>query len=234
MADRASERDRFRGVSATVQIEVQGTADGAALCFRDGALTVDPSVHRSAEVRCSFRDRRAFNAFFAGKAALPSISGLRHPLLIGKAAMLLASLRILQPQEMPAKAEDRSLRVKLLLYLATRALAELHRGGHPQMKEMVDESPERIYQWTVAKEGIGAYVRMQRGRVKAGRGTYPHRQPFVHFVFPDATAALTVLTATGSQVDSVRTGAIRTLGSPEYTRKISLLLQKVDELLQEG
>lgn len=234
MAERPAMRDRFRGVTATVQIEVLGTGEGAALSFRAGALTVDPTVHRSAEVRCSFRDRRAFNSFFAGKASLPSLTGFRHPLLLGKAALLLSSLRLLEPQEMPQKAEDRALRVKLLLYLATRALAELYRGGYPQMKELVDESPERVYQWTVAREGIGAYLRMARGRVKAGRGAYPHREPFIHFVFPDAVAALEVLTATGSQVDSVRQGRIRTLGSPEYTRKISLLLQKVDELLQEG
>ena len=56
----------------------------------------------------------------------------------------------------------------------------------------------------------------------------------MHFVFPDVDAALQVLTATGSQMTGVRGGLIQTLGSPEYTRKISLLMQKVDELLAEG
>ena len=47
-------------------------------------------------------------------------------------------------------------------------------------------------------------------------------------------AALAVLTATGSQMSGVRSGQVQTFGSPEYTRKISLLMQKVDALLVEG
>ena len=43
-----------------------------------------------------------------------------------------------------------------------------------------------------------------------------------------------VLTETGSQMSGVRGGLVQALGSPEYTRKISLLMQKVDELLMEG
>jgi hypothetical protein len=86
----------------------------------------------------------------------------------------------------------------------------------------------------VTSENIGAYLRMKHGRVLAGRGIYPRRRPFVHFVFPDVDAALSVLTATDSQMSGVRDGKVLTFGSPEYTRKISLLMQKVDALLTEG
>ena len=144
------------------------------------------------------------------------------------------SLQLLQPAPPPARADERALKVRLLLTLASRALGQLHLGGHPEMVELVCDSPERVYQWSVQHEGIGAWLRMERGQVKAGTGTYARRKPFVHFVFPDADAALRVLTATESQMSGVRDGSIQTLGSPEYVRKVALLMQKVDELLTLG
>ena len=86
----------------------------------------------------------------------------------------------------------------------------------------------------MAREGVGAYLRMQGGRIKAGRGTYPRRQPFVHFAFPDVDGALRMLTDTGSQMAGVRLGLVQTLGCAEYTRKIGWLMQKLDERLEEG
>ncbi len=236
MAEQPGLARMWRGVSAAVQLRSADGRAGACLRFSGGALSVEQEAGERdrAEVRCVFRDLRALNAFFAGGRALPRVSGLGHPLLLYKAARLLSSLRVLQPQPAPARPEERALRVKLILYLVTHALAELHRGGHPQMVELVESSPERVYQWTVASAGIGAYLRMERGRVKAGRGTYLRRRPFVHFVFPDVDAALSVLTATDSQMGGVRGGLVQALGSPEYVRKISLLMQKVDELLVEG
>ncbi len=47
-------------------------------------------------------------------------------------------------------------------------------------------------------------------------------------------AAFGVLTSTSSQMEAVQKGHVRTEGSPEYTRKLSILMQKVDELLSEG
>jgi hypothetical protein len=222
----------FLRASARVQLEVRGSDVGAALLLRRGALWVEQGVAPRADVRCRFRDLSSLNAFFSGRPALPRVSGLRHPLLLLGTARLLAALRILHPQQAPAPHE-RALRVELLLLLVTRALAELHRGGHPEMVDLVARSPERVYQWSVGG-GDGAYLRMQDGRIKAGRGTYTRRQPFVHFVFRDVDAALSVLTATGSQMTGLRAGLVQTVGSPEYTRKISLLMQKVDELLQVG
>jgi hypothetical protein len=124
--------------------------------------------------------------------------------------------------------------VRLLLALVTRALAELHRGGFPEMVDLVAASPERVYQWTVAGSDIGAFVRVGAGRVHAGRGTYARRRPFVHFVFRDTDSALAVLTSSESQMASVREARVETIGSPEYTRKIALLMQRVDALLQDG
>jgi hypothetical protein len=236
MEDEPAMARLFAGVSAKVQLETQDAQHGACLCFEDGVLSVEPQLRAAAEVqlRWVFRDLSALNSFFAGKPVLPRIIGLRRPRLLWKTIRLLSSLRILHPQRKPARIEQRRLRVKLLLYLVTHALAQLARGGHAQMNELVQSSPERVYQWTVASANLGAYLRMQRGRIKAGRGTYPHRRPFVHFYFPDVDAALAVLTASGSQMTGLRDGQVQTFGSPEYTRKISLLMQKVDALLVEG
>jgi hypothetical protein len=224
----------FAGVNAAVQLRADGTDVGATLRFVDGRLTVSPELGRDAAVKLRFRDLAAMNSFFAGKPVLPAVDGLRHPLLIARVVRLLVSLQLLQPAPPPARADERALKVRLLLTLASRALGQLALGGHPEMVELVADSPDRVYQWSVQREGIGAWLRMERGRVKVGTGTYARRKPFVHFVFPDADAALRVLTATESQMSGVRDGSIQTLGSPEYVRKVALLMQKVDELLTLG
>ena len=43
--------------------------------------------------------------------------------------------------------------------------------------------------------------------------------------------ALRVFTARGSQMEAVEKGWVTTFGSPEYTRKISGLMQRLDALL---
>jgi hypothetical protein len=227
----------FRGVNATVQLEATDPQQGrlgASLRFADGTLSLSSELQESPEVVCRFPDLRRMNGFFAGQLVLPALSGFRHPLLLAKTARLLTSLRLLHPQPPPTRPAARALRVKLLLYLVTHAISELHRCDYPPLVDLVEKSPERVYQWSVTAEGIGAYLRMASGRLKAGRGTYPHRQPFVHFVFPDADAALRVLSESGSQMAGLRSGLVQTLGSPEYTRKIGLLMQEVDALLLTG
>ena len=259
MAEQEKMARMFRGVRAAVQLEVAGSDVGACLVMAGGELSVEQGIREHAEVRCTFPDVRGLNRFFAGQGTLPrlNLGALRHPLLLVKVARLLSTLQILAPEVVTRDPEARALRVKLILYLATRALCELYRGGHPQMVELVDESPDRIYQWTVGSVGsegtaatdgtlssdttaalggalIGAYLRMRHGQIKAGRGVYPHRRPFVHFRFPSVDAALSVLTASGSQMEAVRGGNVLALGCPEYTRKISILMQKVDQLLMTG
>jgi hypothetical protein len=224
----------FAKVDASVQIEVAGGALGAHLAFCAGTLRV---THDSApsDLRFGFSDVAALNAFFGGALALPRVGGaLRHPILLTRVARLFGTLQMLQPQAAPAAPAARALRVTLLLYLVVRALAELHHGGHAGMRTLTENSPDRVYQWSVAKEGIVAWLRMKDGQVMTGHGPCTAREPFVHVVFPTVDAALAVLTATGSQVDGVRDGAVDVIGSPEYGRKISLLMQQVDQLLVQG
>jgi hypothetical protein len=224
----------FRGVDADVQIEVKGENLGACLRFGSGLLRVEQCLREDARIAFRFADRARLNAFFAGRFALPSVDGFRHPFLLLRVARLLGALQIMNPKTRAATPEKRNLRARLLIYLISRALAEMFHGGLPGMVDLVADSPERVFQWTIVREGIGSWLRVERGRVRAGRGTYLARQPFVHWVFPDVDAALDVLTATGNQVEGLRAGKVQTLGSPEYTRKVTLLMQKVDELMIEG
>lgn len=229
----SSKRTRPR-LPQTVQIGSNAAAMAARLMFVDDSVQVAQGSGPAA-LQINFNDLGRLNDFFSGKATLPQVKGgLRHPLLLIKVLRLLSALKLLQPQAAPKDARERALRVKLLLYLVSRGLAELHHGGHTAMRELVAQSPDRVYQWTVQREGIGAWLRMQHGKVKAGYGICTTRAPFVHFMFPTVEAALTVLTATEGQINGVRDGLVATLGSPEYTRKISLLMQQVDELLVEG
>lgn len=232
--DHPSMASAFASVDATVQVALAGSPLAARLTFDGGRLTVS-NESGPADLAFTFKDVAALNAFFGGALVLPSVAGaLRHPVLLTRVARLFAKLGMLQPQEAPADGAERALRVTLLLQLVTRALAELQHGGHPGMNALTAASPDRLYQWSVAREGIHAWLRMKDGKVLTGRGACPDREPFVHFVFPDVDAALAVLTATGSQMDGVRGGAVEVIGSPEYSRKISLLMQQVDQLLVEG
>jgi hypothetical protein len=224
----------FAKVQASVQIAVADSALGARLQFDNGVLTVSAET-APADLEFTFKDVAALNAFFGGAFVLPSVSGaLRHPVLLTRVARLFATLNMLQPQDAPLDANERALRVTLLLHLVTRALAQLQHGGHAGMNALTRGSPDRLYQWTVARQGIVTWLRMKDGKILTGDGPCSAREPFVHFVFPDVDAALAVLTTSGSQMDGVRGGAVEVIGSPEYSREISLLMQQVDQLLVEG
>ena len=231
LAERPAEGRLFGSVTGVIQIEARGSEHAAHLAFCAGRLSVVPRLHPAPDVRCTFRDVAAMNAFFAGRAELPRIEGLRHPVLIARAGALLSSLRILAPGATHADAAERALHVRLVIELAPRALAELCRGGHPETAHLVAESPDRVYQWSVDRTTIASFLRMREGRVRWGRGTYAARPPFVRFLFPSVEAAYRVLTGTGAEVDAVARGDVATEGSPEYSRKVSRLLQRTDQLL---
>ncbi len=229
-----------RGLSASVGFDCAGSNLTAHLAFANESVRVLGHAAENATLRFCFPDLESMNAFFAGKRMLTRIRpylGLTHPVLLGRTIQMMTSLRILEPGtkgKSPLSAEDRALRVRLLLYLVTRALSELAHQGHDGMQDLADGSPERVYQWSVEGSNIAAYVRMQNGRVQAGRGIYARRRPFVLFQFASVDAAFDVLTATGSQMTGFRGRRVETYGSPEYTRKVALMMQKVDELLVEG
>jgi hypothetical protein len=247
LAARPALSRHFAGVNAVVQFSARGSSEAAYLRFSSAsergaprasserALEVVSGEHSEPTLGLRFRDLAGMNDFFAGRPTVPWIAGaLRHPILSARVLELLASLRILAPDAVVRTAEDRALRVRLMLYLATHALSQLARAGDPEMTALAEASPDRVYQWTIADTGDGAWLRMCRGRTKAGRGVYSGRRPFVRSTFPTTEAAYRVLTSSGSQMEGVKRGDVVPEGSPEYSRKISILMQRVDELLTGG
>jgi len=236
--DRAQFPHKFRKTKAVFQFVALEPAAlppedrGAYLQVQEGQLSVHTGIHQQPTLTYEFKTQVALNDFFAGKSVLPRIRGLfRHPILNMKVLQLLMALRILDPETPTKKPADRELRVKLIMYMLTHALSQLQKGQHPDMCQLVDKSPDRIYQWSIEGTDIASYLRMHKGKAKSGRGIYSKRRPFVHFVFSSIDAAFEVYTNTDSQMAAVEKGYVYTWGSPEYSRKISILQQKIDELL---
>lgn len=199
--------------------------------FGGGAIRTGDGVHPSPALRLSFRDAAAMNDFFAGRPSLPRVSGaLRHPLVALHLFRALSRLRVLAPGGARSKA-DRALRVKLTVQLVALGLSRLNKSGHEETVAFAAASPERVYAWTVEETGDSSFVRMRAGRTRAGTGVYAGRRPFVRFVFPTVEGAFQVFTTPASQMEAVERGWVRTEGSPEYTRKVSGLLQRLDALL---
>jgi hypothetical protein len=183
-----------------------------------------------------FKTPEQLNAFFSGKPCLPHIQGaLKHPKLLFSVMRLLMSLKLLQPTEkQPQQLIDQTLKVRLLLQLVVRALAQLARSGEGEFCQWVSKSPERVFQWTVGETNAhhcAVFLRMAHGQIQVGSGIYPHRAPFVHYAFRDVPAALKMLTSPSSQMSGLQEGLLQTTGSPEYTRKLALHMQQIDALL---
>jgi hypothetical protein len=230
---------RMSATRGTLQIEASGVDLGARLHFTSSGLRVEPATPDAADVRCVFDGPLALARFFSGQAALPRLSGaasMASARLLAESVRLLAALRILQPPSARARAkmsrDERALRVALVLELVVRALSQLHAEGWPPLVALAEASPERVYQWSVGDAPIAVFLRMKDGRVHSGRGVYDKRAPFVHVAFPDVDAAFEVMMATDSSMEGFRGGRVETFGSPEYARKMALLMQMVDALLQ--
>jgi hypothetical protein len=215
-------------------------ADGSlasTLRLDEGAAHVAHERCERADVRWVFRDARALNDFFIGRPSLPKITpwmGLASPRLSARALGLLLGLRVLDARASRRGAithEEQRLRVRMLLALVTRAIAELHRCAWEPARALTKVDRERVFQWTVADTGDGAYLRVRPDRACAGTGAYSQREPFVHTVFRDVESAFAALTASASQMEGFRGGAVVTHGSPEYARKVSYLMQQVDQML---
>ena len=232
VAERPIWRERISRTTADIDIRIAGSPLGTRLHLERGSLAVTDDLTGEGDLTLWFRSHRALNRFFVGRPSLPRIRGaVRRPRLLWHLVGLLGQLRLLAPRTTLTRPADQALYVRLALYFITGALVEMNRAGHPEMTALTENSPERVYQWWVADQDIGAYLRMHQGQAWAGVGVYPHRRPFVKYTFPTAASAYRVLTTSGSQMDSVIRGDVRPEGSPEYSRKISILMQRAEALM---
>lgn len=163
--------------------------------------------------------------------------GVASARLCARTVGLLSELSVLEPQSERARArlssEEKAIRVGLILSLVPRALTALHEGGYPKMRAFAARSPERVYQWSVTGTDIASYLHVHDGAVRCGPGVHDGRAAFVSFVFADAEAAFDILTSEQSSMRGFRAGSVATYGSPEYARKVSLLMQEMDAFLRE-
>lgn len=234
LLERWPDAGRTRGV---VSLEVAGTELAARVCFREDGLRIEQG-RGEADVRCTWADAHSLARFFAGKASLPRVTpmfGLASARLVARTLALLSKLSVLEPASPRTNARlspaEKASRVALILALVPRALAALHEAGYPGMRAFAHGSPERIYQWSVTGTDIASHLRVMAGAVSAGPGFHEGRAPFVSFVFADADAAFHVLTSAETSMRGFRAGAVATYGSPEYARKVSILMQEMDAFL---
>lgn len=228
---------RTRGV---VSLEVAGTELAARVCFRDVGLRVEPG-RGDADVRCTWQDARSLARFFGGKASLPRVTplfGVGTARLVARTVGLLSELSVLTPESERARArlstDEKALRVSMILSLVPCALAALHDAAYPALSAFAARSPERVYQWSVTGTDVASYLHVHHGVVRSGIGFHDGRAPFVSFVFADTDSAFEVLTSEQSSMRGFRAGAVATYGSPEYARKVSILMQEMDAFLAEA
>lgn len=214
---------KFRDVSATVQF---GAKDGDALLachlvFDHGQVTVTQGPAEHPDLCLTFPTVAKMNALLCGGLALPAIKGARHVSLLVSFLSLLMGLMLMSPKQRPKEIARQSLKVKMSLYMITRALSQYNKLGDPEMREFCLRQPDRIYQFTVAHEGdpahIACYLRIKAGKTKSGHGVYTRRAPFVHFRFLSVQGAMAVLLKDIEFVKAVEQGYVETIGSPEYS-----------------
>lgn len=215
-------KEKFKDVAGSVQF---GAKDGGVLLachliFDHGVVTVVQGPAEKPDITLTFPSVEKMNALLRGGMALPSIKGLRNFGLLTKVLSLLTGLMIMSPSKRPKDFTGQSLKVKMSLYMITRALSQYNKLGNPDMQEFCRRQPDRIYQFTVEngddKEYIACYLRIKAGKSKSGHGVYTRRSPFVHFRFLSVEGAMAVLLKDVEFVEAVEKGYVETVGSPEY------------------
>ena len=219
---------KFRDVEATVQICAKD-GNGLLAChlvFNRGKLTVNQGPGEAPDITLSFGSVAKMNTMFRGGAALPSIKGFSKFGLLLKVFSLLMSLMIMSPKSRPKDPAKQQLKVKMSLYMVTRALSTYNKLGNPEMAEWCLRQPDRIYQFIVDSPGggepaIACYLRVKAGKSKSGHGVYARRSPFVLFHFSSVAGAMKVLLKDVGFVEGVEQGCVEVVGSPEYAMALN-------------
>jgi hypothetical protein len=220
-------RARFANVKAVVQIGAKnpGGEESFLAChlvFDKGDFSVVQGPAENPDIALTFSSVAKMNAMFRGGAALPSIRGLGRLGTLLKVFSLLMSLMIMMPSSRPKEPGKQKLKVKMSLYMITRALSMYNKLGDPGMAEWCRRQPDRIYQFIVDGEpgkgepAVACYLRVKAGKSKSGHGIYTRRTPFVLFHFFGIDGAMKVLLKDVGFVPGVEQGYVEIVGSPEY------------------
>ena len=212
---------KFANVNKTIQFGAKN--DGELMCctmkLENGTITSTEGAIENPDLSLTFSSIEKMNALLKGGLAIPAIKGDLGLLL--DFLPLLMGLKIMsRPNNKLKSQQEKELKVKMSLYMITRALSKYNKYGDPDMEEFCMRQPERIYQFTVdtpeTKDYIAAYFRVCQGKSKSGHGVYTKRTPFVLFHFFSIDGALKVLGKECEFVEGVEKGYVETVGSPEY------------------
>lgn len=153
----------------------------------DGSKAEDIKV-----VKMYFKSIKSLLGVFKGSSPLemlgivsPLVKNILNPVTM-KFLFLMLTLTKTMPTFTPDKSQpwEQYLKVKLSLYLITRALSTANRLGWPEMADWTAKQPDRTYQFIVGatKDASGkeiypeikAYLRVKNGKTKAGNGERPY------------------------------------------------------------
>jgi len=213
--------EKFANVNKTIQFGAKN--DGELLCctmkLENGTITSEEGPAENPDLTLTFASVEKMNALLKGGLAVPAIKG-SIGLLMDFLPLLMGLKLMSKPNGKLKNQLEKELKVKMSLYMITRALSKFNKYGDPDMEEFCMRQPERIYQFTVdtpeTKDYIAAYFRVCQGKSKSGHGVYTRRSPFVLFHFFSIEGALKVLGKECEFVEGVENGYVETIGSPEY------------------
>ncbi|MDR1538644.1 MAG: hypothetical protein LBU32_11735 [Clostridiales bacterium] len=226
--------EKFKDVSATVQIGAKDQRFGLIAChlvFDDLKLDIVDGSAENPDIALTFSSLDKMNAMFKGGFSVPQIKGFSKPRLLLKILSLLMSLKLMLPSTRPKDPEKQALKVRMSLYMITRALSVANKMGMPDIVEWTKRQPDRIYQFSVEASGIAAYLRVKAGKTKSGHGIYQRRSPFVLFRFMSVEGALKVLLKEVAFVSGVEQGCVEIVGSPEYASQLNDLMAMLQGML---
>lgn len=176
-----------------------------------------------------FKSIKSLLGVFKGNSPLEML-GIVAPLLknIAKPAtlkflFLMLTLMKTMPNFVPEADQpwEQYLKVKLSLYLITRALSVANKLGWSTMSDWTLKQPDRTYLFEVGptkdKDGnelypaIYASLRVKNGNTKSGKKNVKY--PFVLFKFPSPDDCIAVLTDKYGFVGAVERGCVQIVGA---------------------
>ena len=225
--------EKYKSWKRVVQFQVENDPDLACHLFiNNGKVEYNSGRHDNPDIDFCFKNAASFNALMTGKIALPKIRGaLKNFTTLAGFLPLMLGLTLLLPSKKPKDPQKRALKVKMLLYFISVALSQLNKAGDEEMKKFTGPMPDRIFQWSVAPDGPAAYLRIKKGRTKAGKGLYTRRKPFVHMLFSGNEGAFQVLTGQIDNVEAMKLGYLTVDGSPEYGKDIASFMKKIEAMV---
>jgi hypothetical protein len=233
LEENPKQAQKYAGWNRVIQFQVKDDPELAChLQFVDGKLEYIAGRHPGPQIDFVFKTPADFVALMSGKIALPKIKGaVKNFGTLAGFLPLMLGLTLLLPSKLPKDPGKRALKVKLLLYFTSTALSLLNRHGHAGMREFTRDMPDRIFQWSVQSADPAAYLRISKGRTKAGRGIYGRRRPFVHMIFSSIDAAFLVLTGQVDNNAAMRDGLLVVDGSPEHGKDISTIMKQIESMI---